>query len=216
MGKIRISLLSLAGDLCRKCPNSALMIPIGQTQSVTKGLAEFAIGEVGGFVGGQAGYFGTKLHGGSEADAQRANLVGSILGGYVASSAASRFSLNDIGETRATSFMDEMSPEDARRYEQWNKYVKAGISPEDRVQVLEISEMAPKIKVVDGFDKQTIFDDILKIDKDVTPRPNPEEYLHSDYIEAHRRQFDNGAIKIQKFTPEEGGFNNGAIGNPKD
>ncbi|NQK94848.1 hypothetical protein HO498_11495 [Streptococcus suis] len=124
--------------------------------------------------------------------------------------------MNDIGETRATSFMDEMSPEDARRYEQWNKYVEAGISPENRVRVLEISEKAPKIKVVDGFDKQAIFDDILKIDKDVTPRPNPEEYLHSDYIEAHRRQFDNGAIKFQKFTPEEGGFNNGAIGNPKD
>ncbi|MGU8023814.1 hypothetical protein ACS60C_03620 [Streptococcus suis] len=73
---------------------SAVMIPIGQTQSVTKGLAEFAVGEVGGFVGGQAGYHGTKLLGGSEADAQRANLVGSILGGYAASSAASKFSLN--------------------------------------------------------------------------------------------------------------------------
>ncbi|MFH0373675.1 hypothetical protein [Streptococcus sp. A22] len=75
---------------------SAVMIPIGQTQSVTKGLAEFAIGEVGGFVGGQAGYHGTKLLGGSEADAQRANLVGSILGGYATSSAASRFSLNEV------------------------------------------------------------------------------------------------------------------------
>ncbi|NQO47293.1 glycohydrolase toxin TNT-related protein [Streptococcus suis] len=70
------------------------MIPIGQTQSVTKGLAEFAIGEVGGFVGGQAGYHGTKLLGGSEADAQRATFVGSILGGFAASSAASKFSLN--------------------------------------------------------------------------------------------------------------------------
>ncbi|HEM3598947.1 TPA: TNT domain-containing protein [Streptococcus suis] len=70
------------------------MIPIGQTQSVTKGLAEFAIGEVGGFVGGQAGYHGTKLLGGSEADAERATFVGSILGGFAASSAASKFSLN--------------------------------------------------------------------------------------------------------------------------
>nr|WNF84166.1 ADP-ribosyltransferase [Streptococcus suis] len=76
---------------------SAVMIPIGQTQSVTKGLAEFAIGEVGGFVGGQAGYHGTKLLGGSEADAQRATFVGSILGGFAASSAASKFSLNDVG-----------------------------------------------------------------------------------------------------------------------
>lgn len=76
---------------------SAVMIPIGQTQSVTKGLAEFAIGEVGGFVGGQAGYHGTKLLGGSEADAERATFVGSILGGFAASSAASKFSLNDVG-----------------------------------------------------------------------------------------------------------------------
>ncbi|MCK3882787.1 glycohydrolase toxin TNT-related protein, partial [Streptococcus suis] len=75
---------------------SAVMIPIGQTQSVTKGLAEFAIGEVGGFVGGQAGYHGTKLLGGSEADAQRATFVGSILGGFAASSAASKFSLNEV------------------------------------------------------------------------------------------------------------------------
>lgn len=114
------------------------------------------------------------------------------------------------------STLNGMSFEDRQHYQQWNKYAEAGISPEDRVRVLEISEKAPKIKVVDGFDKQTIFDDILKIDKDVTPRPNPEEYLHSDYIKNHRRQFDNGAIKFQKFTPEEGGFNNGAIGNPKD
>lgn len=85
---------------------SAVMIPIGQTQSVTKGLAEFAIGEVGGFVGGQAGYHGTKLLGGSEADAQRANLVGSILGGYVASSAASRFSLNEVHTSNQFSQID--------------------------------------------------------------------------------------------------------------
>ncbi|MGT2867192.1 hypothetical protein ACVRZH_10000, partial [Streptococcus fryi] len=75
---------------------SAVMIPIGQTQSVTKGLAEFAIGEVGGFVGGQAGYHGTKLLGGSEADAERATFVGSIIGGFAASSAASKFSLNKL------------------------------------------------------------------------------------------------------------------------
>ncbi|MGQ7371332.1 hypothetical protein ACTGV0_04155 [Streptococcus suis] len=195
---------------------SVVMIPIGQTQSVTKGLAEFAIGEVGGFVGGQAGYHGTKLLGGSEADAERATFVGSILGGFAASSAASKFSLNDVGKTKVTSFMDEMSPEDARRYEQWNKYVEAGISPEDRVRVLEISEKAPTIKLKNGLDKKTYFEKIEAIDKNITPRPNPDKYLHSDYIEAHRRPFDNGAIKFQKFTPEEGGFNNGAIGNPKD
>ncbi len=73
---------------------SAILIPIGKTQSLAKGLTEFTIGEVGGFAGHQAAYHGTKLLGGSEADAQRASFVGSILGGYAASSAASKFSLN--------------------------------------------------------------------------------------------------------------------------
>ncbi|HEM3598936.1 TPA: hypothetical protein U1C28_002067 [Streptococcus suis] len=118
--------------------------------------------------------------------------------------------MNDIGETRATSFMDEMSPEDARRYEQWNKYVEAGISPEDRVRVLEISEKAPKVEYQEGVSS----DDVLAMPK--KDRPNPEEVYKPSYIEAHRQQFDNGAIKFQKFTPEKGGFNNGAIGNPDD
>ncbi|WP_231147446.1 hypothetical protein [Streptococcus equi] len=74
---------------------SAALIPIGQTKSVAKGLTEFTIGEVGGFIGGQASYHGTKLLGGSEQDAQRATLVGNILGGLAASSAARRFSLNE-------------------------------------------------------------------------------------------------------------------------
>ncbi len=73
---------------------SAILIPIGKTQSVVKGLTEFTIGEVGGFAVHQAAYHGTKLLGGSEEDAQRASFVGSILGGYAASSAASKFSLN--------------------------------------------------------------------------------------------------------------------------
>ncbi|WP_323125790.1 hypothetical protein [Streptococcus equi] len=74
---------------------SAALIPIGQTKSIAKGLTEFTIGEVGGFIGGQAIYHGTKLLGGSEQDAQRATLVGNILGGLAASSAARRFSLNE-------------------------------------------------------------------------------------------------------------------------
>ncbi|NQM14030.1 hypothetical protein HO422_07980 [Streptococcus suis] len=190
---------------------SAVMIPIGQTQSVTKGLAEFAIGEVGGFVGGQAGYHGTKLLGGSEADAERATFVGSILGGFAASSAASKFSLNDVGKTKVTSFMDEMSPEDARRYEQWNKYVEAGISPSDRVRVLEISEKAPKPEYMpDTYTQQEVLDIKPNADEGIF-RPDVEDYLSSDYIEAHRRQFENGVAKFQKFQPSES-WNNGVVG----
>ncbi|HEL0247595.1 TPA: hypothetical protein TUD09_001907, partial [Streptococcus equi subsp. zooepidemicus] len=81
---------------------SAVMIPIGQTKSVAKGLTEFTIGEVGGFIGGQASYHGTKLLGGSEQDAQRVTLVGNILGGLAASSTARRFSLNEPIAARVT------------------------------------------------------------------------------------------------------------------
>ena len=75
---------------------SSIMIPIGQTQSVVKGLTQFAIGEAGAYTAGQVAYHGTKLLGGSEEDAQTANFIGNILGGYAVSSAASKFSLNKV------------------------------------------------------------------------------------------------------------------------
>ena len=75
---------------------SAIMIPIGQTQSVVKGVTQFAIGEAGAYTAGQVAYHGTKLLGGSEEDAQTANFIGNIVGGFVASSAASKFSLNKV------------------------------------------------------------------------------------------------------------------------
>ena len=75
---------------------SAIMIPIGQTQSVVKGLTQFAIGEAGAYTAGQVAYHGTKLLGGSEEDAQTANFIGNIVGGYTVSSAASKFSLNKV------------------------------------------------------------------------------------------------------------------------
>ena len=75
---------------------SSIMIPIGQTQSVVKGLTQFAIGEAGAYTAGQVAYHGTKLLGGSEEDAQTANFIGNIVGGYTVSSAASKFSLNKV------------------------------------------------------------------------------------------------------------------------
>ena len=75
---------------------SAIMIPIGHTQSVVKGLTQFAIGEAGAYTTGQVAYHGTKLLGGSEEDAQTANFIGNIVGGYAAASAASKFSLNKV------------------------------------------------------------------------------------------------------------------------
>ena len=81
---------------------SAIMIPIGKTQSVVQGLTEFAIGEAGAYTAGQVAYHGTKLTGGSEEDAQTANFIGNILGGYTASSAANKFSLNKVKDTFST------------------------------------------------------------------------------------------------------------------
>ena len=75
---------------------SAIMVPIGQTQSVVKGVTQFALGEAGAYTAGQVAYHGTKLVGGSEEDAQIANFIGNIVGGYVTSSAASKFSLNKV------------------------------------------------------------------------------------------------------------------------
>ncbi|ORO74758.1 hypothetical protein B7711_01010 [Streptococcus oralis subsp. oralis] len=81
---------------------SAIMIPIGQTQSVVKGLTQFAIGEAAAYTAGQVAYHGTKLLGGSEEDAQTANFIGNLVGGYAVSSAASKFSLNKVKDAFST------------------------------------------------------------------------------------------------------------------
>ena len=81
---------------------SAIMIPIGKTQSVVQGLTEFAIGEAGAYTAGQVAYHVTKLAGGSEEDAQTANFLGNLIGGYTASSVANKFSLNKVKDTFST------------------------------------------------------------------------------------------------------------------
>ena len=108
---------------------SAIMIPIGQTQSVVKGLTQFAIGEAGAYTAGQVAYHGTKILGGSEEDAQTANFIGNIVGGYVASSAASKFSLNKV--------KNQLSPE-------WNEYLNEFPKIEvDKNQLDEILRISP-------------------------------------------------------------------------
>ncbi|HEL0142593.1 TPA: hypothetical protein TUC27_000926 [Streptococcus equi subsp. zooepidemicus] len=220
---------------------SAALIPIGQTKSVAKGLTEFTIGEVGGFIGGQASYHGTKLLGGSEQDAQRATLVGNILGGIAASSAARRFSLNEpiaarvtksaynrqqllknlensklaressrfkgyVAREKFTTTLAVMSPEDSQRYIQWHKYAKAGLSPSDRVRILEISEKAPKIEYRPGKNSKTI------LAQAKGKRDSVELYLASEYIETHRHLFDNGATRFQKFKPNVD-YQDGLVGD---
>ena len=48
------------------------------------------------YTAGQFAYHGTKFLGGSEEDAQIANFLGNLIGGYTASSATSKFSLNKV------------------------------------------------------------------------------------------------------------------------
>ena len=69
-------------------------LPIVQTESIAQGLWQFTWGFVGGLATGQVAYHGTKLLGGNEEIAQLMNLLGNFVGGYAASSAASKFSLN--------------------------------------------------------------------------------------------------------------------------
>ena len=264
------------------------MIPIGQTQSVVKGLTQFAIGEAGAYTAGQVAYHGTKLLGGSEEDAQTANFIGNILGGYVVSSAASKFSLNKVKVdveapkynreqilknleesklARESSNFDQYlakeklqqglnkSPlisrelpkvkvnvevpkynreqilrnieesklarkssgfKDFATRERYLEKVFDKLTPEERELIFNISKDSPKVKYIRGaYTKKEILDIKPDSQKGIL-RPDVEDYLTPEYIEAHRQLFKNGAIKIQKFTPEEGGYNNGAIGNPKD
>jgi len=73
-----------------------VFIPIAQTQSIAQGISQFFWGTVGSIATGQAAYHGTKLLGGSEETAQLMNLLGNFVGGYAASKAASKFSLNKV------------------------------------------------------------------------------------------------------------------------
>ena len=269
---------------------SAIMIPIGKTQSVVQGLTEFAIGEAGAYTAGQAAYYGTKLAGGSEEDAQTANFLGNLIGGYTASSVASKFSLNkvkvdvevpkynkgqilkNIEESKlareSSNFDQYLAKEKLQRSlnkpplvsrelpkvkgvhdvevpkynreqilrnieesklarkssgfkdfatrERYLEKVFDKLTPEERELIFNISKDSPKVKYIRGaYTKKEILDIKPDSQKGIL-RPDVEDYLTPEYIEAHRQLFKNGAIKIQKFTPEEGGYNNGAIGNPKD
>ena len=263
---------------------SAIMIPIGKTQSVVQGLTEFAIGEAGAYTAGQAAYYGTKLAGGSEEDAQTANFLGNLIGGYTASSVASKFSLNkvkvdvevpkynkgqilkNIEESKlareSSNFDQYLAKEKLQRNlnkstlasrelpklkgvhevevpkynreqilrnieesrlaressgfkdfatrERYLEKVFDKLTPEERELIFNISKNAPKVEYQPDYS----FDSVLSMSKN--NRPNVEYVYTPEYIKAHKQQFENGAIKFQKFTPEEGGYNNGAVGNEKD
>ena len=113
---------------------SAIMIPIGQTQSVVKGLTQFAIGEAGAYTAGQVAYHGTKLLGGSEEDAQTANFIGNLVGGYAVSSAASKFSLNKVKNPQAKSTTSPIKNMPLEEYEMYR--TKSIINPDSDTMTL--------------------------------------------------------------------------------
>ena len=167
---------------------SAIMIPIGKTQSVVQGLTEFAIGEAGAYTAGQVAYHGTKLVGGSEEDAQTANFIGNILGGYTASSVASKFSLNKV----KTQFSTEWN-------EYLNEFPKNGLAQSEINNIIEIEP---------------------DIEKGIV-RPNPQDYLPMEYLEQHKKLFDDGVaafVKDDYFIQKFGVFGreDGAFVFPKD
>lgn len=167
---------------------SAIMIPIGKTQSVVQGLTEFAIGEAGAYTTGQAAYHVTKLAGGSEEDAQTANFLGNILGGYAASSAANKFSLNKV----KTQFSTEWN-------EYLNEFPKNGLAQSEINNIIEIEP---------------------DIEKGIV-RPNPQDYLPMEYLEQHKKLFDDGVaafVKDDYFIQKFGVFGreDGAFVFPKD
>ena len=73
---------------------TGVFIPIAQTKSIAQGISQFFWGTVGSIATGQVAYHGTKLLGGNEETAQLMNLLGDFVGGYAASKAVKKFSLN--------------------------------------------------------------------------------------------------------------------------
>ncbi|GAB2027550.1 T7SS effector LXG polymorphic toxin [Lactovum odontotermitis] len=95
---------------------------------------------------------------------------------------------------------------------------KVSTKAEEGQKVLrDAIDEAPKIEYKTGVSEKYL-DSITNTKVDLEEgilRPNPEEYLTKKYIAEHNKQFDNGAIKIQKFSPSDL-FNGGKIGNPED
>ena len=73
---------------------SSILIPIGKTNSLVKGVLQYARGSAGAWVGGKVGYYGLKGLGFSEENAKIGQVLFSIYAGYKASQIAGRFTLN--------------------------------------------------------------------------------------------------------------------------
>ena len=205
---------------------SAIMIPIGKTQSVVKGVTQFAIGEAGAYTAGQTAYHVTKLARESSNFDQylaKEKLQRNLNKSTLASRELPKLKgvhevevpkynreqiLRNIEESRLA--RESSGFKDFATRERYLEKVFDKLTPEERELIFNISKNAPKVEYQPDYS----FDSVLSMSKN--NRPNVEYVYTPEYIKAHKQQFENGAIKFQKFTPEEGGYNNGAVGNEKD
>ena len=176
---------------------SAIMIPIGQTQSVVKGLTQFAIGEAGAYTAGQVAYHGTKLLGGSEEDAQTANFIGNLVGGYAVSSAASKFSLNKVK-------VDVEAP----------KYNREQI-----LKNIEESKLARESSKFDNYLRKEYAQQGKYFPERITMPNGKRAYLSADVFEGKQvpvrsREFVDAQGKIKWPPKETDGFVVDSAGNP--
>lgn len=75
-------------------------------------------------------------------------------------------------------------------------------------------EQAPKPEYEPGYSPEYILNIKPDTDKGIF-RPEVNDYLSPQYIQDHKKLFEDGAIKVQRFTPSKD-YNNGIIGNIKD
>ena len=73
---------------------SSILIPIGKTNSLVKGVLQYAGGSAGAWVGGKVGYYGLKGLGFSEENAKIGQVLFSMYAGYKASQIIGGFTLN--------------------------------------------------------------------------------------------------------------------------
>ena len=79
------------------------------------------------------------------------------------------------------------------------------LTPEERELIFNISKNAPKVEYRPGKTSKSV----LSIPK--KDRPIVEKVYSSEYIKAHKQQFENGAARFQKFQPSEN-WNGGIVG----
>ena len=140
---------------------TGVFIPIAQTKSIAQGISQFFWGTVGSIATGQAAYHGTKLLGGSEETAQLMNLLGNFVGGYAASKAASKFSLNkvknNVSEPNFANYKEFLTKK-IDEFKTNFKDVETRITVETRNAAGEIQRIQLKAVGIDGTGKIRIQD----------------------------------------------------------